>query len=831
MSSIYTLYKDILPPSAINACAEARFVSPRAVNLVVARAGLLQVYNIVEEDAPSADSSASVDDPEEKDLEKTQSRPINASASPDRTPKIARLELFAQFKLYGNITSIGVVRTTTSVGVLGMDSLLLSFKDAKLSLIEYSEATRNIVTVSIHYYEREEFKTITSCLSTQYRMCQIQKEALTDKWIPEIRVDPQNRCAVLNFYNDRLAILPFKQDGGVVDVDEATRFVAAKMTASRLRTFPPSKYPFSPSFVIPVSSIDPKIRNVVDMTFLYDYFEPTLAILFETVQTWTGRLVARKDTKSLIVVSLNISQKSYPVLFQVDGLAYNCHKLVPVPSPVGGILIFSPNAIIHMDQTSVPGVVCAVNAYYGIESSIPSSAPESSSSAPPSSSLNPLYNRAIISDFTLCGLSLEGCVAYFINPDTVMLVLRSGELIVVQLEGQDAGGSGWKRRKSGVRKFSLRRLGLRAVLPSCGVRIEGLGIGRASRGLGGIGGLADAAERTTHYGYAFVASRVADSLLIQFTESGDFAVGGGVAAVDPLMEGSVASAASTPGPSSSAALELDDDMDEDIYGASTFETPAQAQPSGINGTTLAPAQIATVSATSEPPLRFRVTDSLICTGPIRDAAVGEPTTYSTSPFTPPSHRLDLEVVTCVGEGVHGALGILHRSVRPQIVSSFELPDVSDMWTVRCRRRRGPAGGTGPADETESSIVGFGSAEGTALGSSVGSAVGSTVSSPGRGALADAGPEAGSVDADIGAARRTDPMDFELEGSGGGDTANGIQGNGIQGAPDGDVEMGSDANNAPSMKDGENEEFTRFLVLSRESGTSILETGAANSSRD
>lgn len=49
-----------------------------------------------------------------------------------------------------------------------------------------------------------------------------------------------------------------------------------------------SKYPFHPSFVIPFSSIDAKVRNVVDMVFLYGYFEPTLAILYEPVQTWTG---------------------------------------------------------------------------------------------------------------------------------------------------------------------------------------------------------------------------------------------------------------------------------------------------------------------------------------------------------------------------------------------------------------------------------------------------------------------------------------------------------------------------------------------------------------
>ncbi|CAG8741187.1 6551_t:CDS:2, partial [Acaulospora morrowiae] len=105
------------------------------------------------------------------------------------------LDLVAQYKLHGNITSMGVVRTISS-GANGMDSLLLSFKDAKMSLLEFSLATNSIVTVSIHYYEREEFKL----------------EFLSNTRPTELRVDPSNRCAVMNFFGDKLTILPFRQE-------------------------------------------------------------------------------------------------------------------------------------------------------------------------------------------------------------------------------------------------------------------------------------------------------------------------------------------------------------------------------------------------------------------------------------------------------------------------------------------------------------------------------------------------------------------------------------------------------------------------------------------
>ena len=43
---------------------------------------------------------------------------------------------------------------------------------------------------------------------------------------------------------------------------------------------------------------------------------------------------------------------------------------------------------------------------------------------------------------------------------------------------------------------------------------------------------------------------------------------------------------------------------------------------------------------------------------------------------------DLELVTCSGRGKNGALCVLQREVRPQVVTTFELPGCSDMWTVR-----------------------------------------------------------------------------------------------------------------------------------------------------
>jgi hypothetical protein len=47
--------------------------------------------------------------------------------------------------------------------------------------------------------------------------------------------------------------------------------------------------PYSPSFVLDLhTEVDQRIKNVVDFAFLPGFNQPTVAVLFESVRTWTG---------------------------------------------------------------------------------------------------------------------------------------------------------------------------------------------------------------------------------------------------------------------------------------------------------------------------------------------------------------------------------------------------------------------------------------------------------------------------------------------------------------------------------------------------------------
>ncbi|KAJ3211452.1 Cleavage and polyadenylation specificity factor subunit 1 [Entophlyctis luteolus] len=610
---MHTFTSSTLLPSAVDVAVPCAFTHPNARNLAIARASLLQIYLV---------------------------RPL--SNSPDAPPS---LSLSHEFKLMGVISSMARVRLPSK----DVDALLLAFADAKMSLVEFSRANSTIVTVSIHYFERDEIK----------------RELTVERHPPELRVDPQSRCAALYFFGDRMAILPFRQDV-TSDPDD-----------------PSSKYPFHPSHVFKISEIDPKVRRIVDFVFLHDFFEPTLAILYETYQTWTGRLAARSDNRNLLVVSLDMTKKTFPIIYQTTHLPYNCTSLFPLTSPLGGLLIKSTNALIYVDQTSLPGVAVAFNAFYGREQALPLPPPADAQGPTPVLRDNMLYHASNVTDYRNWGLSLAGSDLAFVNPDTCVVICATGEILLVELVGHDDAGSGWSRRNGGVKRFRVTRTGVRSTVPSpgCMVRVGVSSYPGSTSAFAALnfvpgtsGELKQFFDETKGFArvHLFIGSRVSDSLLVCLTENpnGEFAVRSAGDIVDRPAENGLRSVVGV----KSARMD-EEDEDEDLYGGSSKVSKAVggSLPNGPDSTA------------SLPRFSFRVCDVLPGLGPVRDFTLGEPAKYSTDDFMPGENilRRDLEAVCCVGNGASGALGILSRNVRPKVLTTVELNEIKEVWSVKC----------------------------------------------------------------------------------------------------------------------------------------------------
>lgn len=174
-----------------------------------------------------------------------------------------RLECLASYELFGNIMSLQSVSLNNSP----RDALLISFQEAKLSVVQHDPDTFDLKTLSLHYFEEDDVK----CGWTGTHN------------VPIVRVDPDNRCSVMLVYGKKLVVLPFRKDN-TLDEIEIQDVKPMKKTPMQLIT----KTPILPSYLIALKDLDEKIDNILDIQFLQGYYEPTLLILYEPVKTYAG---------------------------------------------------------------------------------------------------------------------------------------------------------------------------------------------------------------------------------------------------------------------------------------------------------------------------------------------------------------------------------------------------------------------------------------------------------------------------------------------------------------------------------------------------------------
>uniref|UniRef100_A0A674HS82 Cleavage and polyadenylation specificity factor subunit 1 n=1 Tax=Taeniopygia guttata TaxID=59729 RepID=A0A674HS82_TAEGU len=298
---------------------------------------------------------------------------------------------------------------------------------SKLSVVEYDPGTHDLKTLSLHYFEEPE----------------LRDGFVQNVHTPRVRVDPDGRCAVMLIYGTRLVVLPFRRDSLA---DEHEGLVGEGQKSS-----------FLPSYIIDVRELDEKLLNIIDMQFLHGYYEPTLLILFEPNQTWPGRVAVRQDTCSIVAISLNILQRVHPVIWSLSSLPFDCTQALPVPKPIGGVVIFAVNSLLYLNQ-SVPPYGVALN------------------SLTCGTTVFPLRVQEGVR------ITLDCAQATFISYDKMVISLKGGEIYVLTLitDGMRS-----------VRSFHFDKAAA-SVLTTCMVPLEP--------------------------GYLFLGSRLGNSLLLRYTE-------------------------------------------------------------------------------------------------------------------------------------------------------------------------------------------------------------------------------------------------------------------------------------------------------------------------
>ncbi|KAJ3373889.1 Cleavage and polyadenylation specificity factor subunit 1 [Allomyces arbusculus] len=414
---MFAVHRALAPPAGISLAATARFTTALVDELIVIKGtSLLQVW-----------------------------RPI--TIAPTTTKHTPRLHLVAEWPLYGDLVGLAPVRAAGLAGP-GRCGLLLAFAEARAALVEYDASEHRLRTVSLHSWEHDPSLKTTTLTPLP----------------PQLKVDPAPfpRCALVTVYADHWAVLPLHQRDALL------------LDAHPNDAGDPQEPPVRPSFLIRPRDLPSEIVSVRDLTFVHGYLEPTLAALHETAPpTAAGLLDLRKDTVRCTFLTLDLRAgartahhadppPAAAALFTSVPLPSSATRVVPVPAPLGGVLVLAASGVIYLNQ-AVPGGIGAVTTAYAL-GAVPSN---------PACVRETSYSFA--HDFSHLGLPLDNATAAFVphpralqNPNApntplrCLLALPSGDVWACDLL-RDPGMAG---ARTGLSGFQFTRV-FAAPMASC----------------------------------------------------------------------------------------------------------------------------------------------------------------------------------------------------------------------------------------------------------------------------------------------------------------------------------------------------------------------------
>ena len=396
-------YTELVPPTAVTHAVALPFLSADANNLVIAKTSLLQVFSV------------------------------------KSSGKEERLVLIGEYSLAGTVTSIARVKILDTKS--GGEAIIISFKDAKFTLVEWDQENYRISTISLHFYEGD------NVISPPFGPDLAECETI-------LTVDPSSRCAAFKFGARQLAILPFRQAGDELAGEEEGEFdEPTSPTLKRTESIPhvngeaeQEQTPYKPSFTLALTTLDPSVSHAVHLAFLHEYREPTFGILSATVDPSASLLEERKDILTYTVLTLDLEQRASTSLISVPKLPSTLWKVVPLPLPVGGALLLGTNEFVHIDQSGKANAT-AVNEFAKLESDFG------------------------MADQSHLNLKLEDCRVEVLDAKTgeLLLVTNDGSLAILsfQMHGRSMSAVNVKRATSEYGSTTVH------TAPSCIARLEG----------------------------------------------------------------------------------------------------------------------------------------------------------------------------------------------------------------------------------------------------------------------------------------------------------------------------------------------------------------------
>lgn len=348
-------------------------------NLVLSKANVLEVYYVrcqEEEEERSNGDAAAV--PVAPDVGQPGRRGRNMDGV-----DAAWLELACSYRLHGNVESMAVLSHRQDDGRRRRDAVILAFRDAKVSVLVFDDATHNLRTSSMHYFEGPEWEHLKRGRERFSRG-------------PLIRSEPLGRCAGVLVYHCQLVVMKAAQVGYCLGDEEDNAAPAGASVCANVAS----------SYVVNLRSID--MKHVKDFVFLHGYNEPVILVLHDREPTWAGRVAVKRHTCSITALSINTSLMQHTVFWFAANLPYDAYKLIAVPSPVEGVLVLCGNTLHYYNQSS--SCMLALNEF--------AAAPEGSPEMPKSK----------------IAVELDAAQVSWISYDVALFSTKNGNLLLLHLD-------------------------------------------------------------------------------------------------------------------------------------------------------------------------------------------------------------------------------------------------------------------------------------------------------------------------------------------------------------------------------------------------------------
>ncbi len=602
-------YKQLTPPTAVTHSLSLPFLSSSANNLIVAKTSLLQIFSVK---SVITNSNIRFETPavRVKDLTGDYNGPQTPNLNLDQNAQgiekahTTKLVLVAQYELSGTITAIARVKILQSKS--GGEAVIVALRDAKLSMVEWDPERYSIATISIHLYEQENLRS--------------PWEPDLAKSISCLSVDPSSRCAALKHSARHIAILPFRQAGDDLIMDDYdpefdAQRVEPNISTSKVENEMKSKdrNPYSASFILPLLVLDPSLAHPLHFAFLYEYREPTFGILSSQFSNTVALEYERRDCLSYTVFTLDLEQRASTTLLSVNKLPIDLFAVIPLSLPVGGALLVGANELIHVDQAGKTNGV-AVNSF----------AKNSTSFA--------MLDQADL------GMRMEYCIIEQLSLDNreLLIILHNGELAILnfKIDGRSVSG------------ISVRRVDQQSggdAIPA-GASCASL-IGR---------------------GRIFVGSERADSVVLGWSRKSD----------KTKRQRSRAMAENNDlndQPADLDEVDLEDDDDDDLYSAIKPDDMALNEASLPQSVEDGEDYIFRVHDSLQ---NFGLMRDVLLRKPSdQDMRVDQQSRPESS---------KLELVVSGGCGKAGGLTVFQREIEPNLVDRFGISDAHGVWTVCVR---------------------------------------------------------------------------------------------------------------------------------------------------